>query len=335
MLTHDDQGKPMKTIAVGIAVCFAVVGVGIAGAQVVAQGYPTRPVKIVVPFAPGGVADVMGRVLGQKLSDALRQQFYIDNHAGAGGNIGTGIVATAASDGYTILITSSSFVVNPSLHAKIPYDPRKDFVPVTIAAVSPNVLVVNSSYPAKSVQELVALIKKLPGDSNFASAGVGTTPHLSGELFRLSQGLEMVHVPFNGAGPALQSVVGGHTPIAFLSLPAVISLASSGTVRVLAITSSERSTVLPDVPTMAEAGYSGQEAETLLLVLVPAATPKEIVALLNHEIVKIIAQPDVKKRFETLGFTPVGMSSKDSATRINEELEKWAKVIHNAHIQER
>jgi tripartite-type tricarboxylate transporter receptor subunit TctC len=178
------------------------------------------------------------------------------------------------------------------------------------------------------------LIQKSPGNSSFASAGVGTTPHLSGELFRLSLGLDMVHVPFNGAGPALQSVAGGHTPVAFTSLPSVISLATAGTVRVLAITSAQRSTALPDVPTMAEAGYSGQEAETLLLVLVPAATPTEIVALLNRAIVKIIAQPDVKQRFETLGFTPVGLSSEDSAKRINEELGKWAKVIRDAHIQE-
>jgi tripartite-type tricarboxylate transporter receptor subunit TctC len=324
----------MKSVVATPALALALIGVGFAPAQVAAQSYPNRSVRILVPFAPGGVADVMGRVLGQKLSETLGQQFYVDNHGGAGGNIGTSIVAAAAPDGYTILITSSSFVVNPSLNSKTAYDPRKDFAPVTIAAVSPNVLVVTASHPAKSVQELVALIKKSQGNSSFASAGVGTTPHLSGELFRLSLNLDMVHVPFNGAGPALQSVVGGHTPVAFTSLPSVVALANAGTVRVLAITSAERSTALPDVPTMAEAGYGGQEAETMLLVLLPAATPKEIVALLNRAIVKIIAQPDVKQRFEALGFTPVGMSPEDSAKRINNELSKWAKVIRDAGIQE-
>src|SRR5215813_10709803 len=217
-----------------------------------AGGYPDHPVKVIVPFAAAGPTDVMARLIAQKLSQDLGKQFYVENQPGAGGNIGMANAAKAAPDGYTILVVSSSYVVNPSLYAKVTYDPYKDFIPITVAGDSPNVLVVNPSLPVKNVKELVDLIKANPGKYTFASAGSGTTPHLSGELFKLSYGLDLVHVPFNGAGPAIQSAVGGHTPIAFTALPPAAPMVRGGQLRALAVTSAARSSALPDVPTMEE-----------------------------------------------------------------------------------
>jgi tripartite-type tricarboxylate transporter receptor subunit TctC len=296
--------------------------------------YPSRPVRVIVPFAPGGVVDVMARLLTQKLSDAMGKSFYIDNIGGAGGNIGTRNAAAAAKDGYTILITSSSFVVNPSLHAKVPYDPIGDFSPISIAAASPNVLVVNPGETSKSVKELVEAIKMAPGKYSFASAGVGTTPHLSGELFKLSAGLNLVHVPFAGAGPALQSTVGGHTPMAFSALPSAVALIKGGSLRALAVTSPQRVDALADVPTMAEAGFPGQEAETLLFIFAPAGTPNEIVDRLSTELRKLLATRDVRDQFATLGFSALATTPEQSSQRVREELAKWAKVITEANLRQ-
>jgi tripartite-type tricarboxylate transporter receptor subunit TctC len=277
---------------------------------------------------------VMGRLLAQKLSEATGKNFYIDNIGGAGGNIGTRTAAAAPKDGYTIAITSSSFVVNPSLHAKVPYDPIQDFAPITIAAVSPNVVVVHPSEAATSVKQLVESIRQTPSKYSFASAGVGTTPHLSGELFRLSAGLDLVHVPFTGAGPALQSTVGGHTLIAFSALPPAVPLVRNGSLRALASTSAKRLNALPDVPTLAEQGFSGQEAETLLFVLAPADTPADVVNWLNGEIRKIVERPDVQRQFDTLGFTALATTPGDSAERIRLEIAKWSKVIKDANLRQ-
>jgi tripartite-type tricarboxylate transporter receptor subunit TctC len=296
-----------------------------------AQGYPNRPVRILVPFAPGGVTDVMARLLAQKLSENLGKEFFVDNRAGAGGNIGTGVAASAPADGYTLVLTSSSYVINPAIHAKIPYDPEKDLTPVTISAVSPNIVTVNPSLPVRSIAELIAYVRQ-SGKASFASAGVATTPHLSGELFRLSLDLDMVHVPFGGAGPALQSAIAGHTPIAFTGFPPAVPLVKAGSLRALAVTSARRLATLPDLPTMAEAGVPDQEAETMLIILVPSATPKDIVALLHREIAKIIALPEIRQRLETLGFEPLASTPADSATRIRQELSRWAKVVRDAKI---
>jgi tripartite-type tricarboxylate transporter receptor subunit TctC len=309
-----------------------VVALVVAG-PAVAQTYPSKPVKVIVPFAPAGPTDVIARLLGQKLSEALGQQFVVENQAGAGGNIGIGNAAKAAPDGYTILVVSSSFVVNPSLYDKIPYDPNSDFAPITMAAASPNVLVVNPSVPAKTVKELVALINANPGKYSYAMPGAGTTPHLSGELLKLSAKLDLVTVPFNGAGPAVQSVVGGHTPIGFTALPPTTPQVKAGTLRALAVTGAKRSAALPDVPTMAEAGFPGQEADTLQGVLVPAATPKEIVALLHRELVKAIAAPDLQQRFAELGFDAAGTTPEQFAAQIKDEIAKWGKVIRAADIK--
>jgi tripartite-type tricarboxylate transporter receptor subunit TctC len=298
-----------------------------------ASGYPDHPVKVIVPFAAAGPTDVMARLIAQKLSDHLGKQFYVENQPGAGGNIGMASAAKASPDGYTILFVSSSYVVNPSLYAKIPYDPYTDFIPITVAGDSPNVLVVNPSLPVKNVKELVDLIKANPRKYSFASAGTGTTPHLSGELFKLTFGLDLVHVPFNGAGPAIQSTVAGHTPIAFTALPPAAPLAKGGQLRALAVTGKTRSETLPDVPTMEEAGIKGQEADTLQGVLVPAHTPKDITDRLYHEIVKIVHEPDVKEKFAALGFDPVANSPEEFTAQIKVEIAKWGKVIKDANIK--
>jgi tripartite-type tricarboxylate transporter receptor subunit TctC len=315
-----------------IPALFIVLGLLGLGMAPAAAAYPDRPVKVIVPFAPAGPTDVMARLIAQKLSENLKQQFYIENHAGAGGNIGMMAAAKAAPDGYTILVASSSFVVNPSLYAKNPYDPYKDFLPVTLAAASPNILVVHPDVPAKSVKELVALIKKEPGKYPIANPGVGTTPQLAAELFKLTFALDATSVPFNGAGPAIQSAVAGHTPVAFTALPPTAPQVQGEKLRGLAVTSAKRSSALPDVPTMAEAGVNDQESETMQGIFVPAGTPKEIVDLLNREIAKVMALPDVKAKCAQLGFDVVANSPDEFSAYIKKEVEKWGRVIKDAKI---
>ena len=225
-----------------------------------AQNYPARPVRAIVPFAPGGPADVFARLVTLNLSRSLGQQFYVENQPGAGGNLGMGAGARAASDGYTIMVVSTSYVVNPSLYPKIPYDPFKDFAPVTLGAVSPNILVVHPSIPAGTVKELIAFLKANPGKYSFAHSGVGTTPQLSGEMFKHSQNLDLVSVPFNGSAPAIQSALAGHTPIAFTVLTPAVPQVKEGKLRALAVTTPKRSPALPDVPTLAEAGLPDPES---------------------------------------------------------------------------
>ncbi len=298
-----------------------------------AQGWPAHPVRVIVPFAPGGPTDVMARILAIKLSESLGQQFVVENRPGAGGNIGMGLVAKAAPDGYTVLVASSSYVVNPSLYAKPGYDPYKDFAPVTVAAASPNVIVVHPSVQAKTLHELVELIRANPGKFSYAQPGTGTTPHLSGELFKLTFKLDIVNIPFNGAGPAVTSTVGNQTPVAVVAMPPATPHIKSGALRALAVTGARRSGALPDVPTMAEAGAPGQEAETMQGVLVPAGTPREIIDRLQREIAKIVALPDVKQRLSTLGFDPVASTPEEFAVYIKSEIAKWAKVIREANIK--
>jgi tripartite-type tricarboxylate transporter receptor subunit TctC len=302
-------------------------------AQTRPGNYPDKPVKVIVPFAPAGPTDVVARLIAAKLSERTGKQFYIENVTGAGGNTGMGQAARAAPDGYTILFVSSSYVVNPSLYPKVPYDPYKDFIPVTVAGDAPNILLVHPSVPAKTVKELIDYIKANPGKVSYGSAGTGTTPHLSGELFRLSQNLDIVHVPFSGAGPAIQALAGGHTPMAFTSLPPAIPLIQDGTIRALAVSSAKRVAALPNVPTLAEAGLPDQEADTLQAVLVPAGTPRPIVDFLYREIKAIVALPDIKERFEVLGLDPVTNTPEEFAAQIRKEIAKWGKVIRDANIK--
>jgi tripartite-type tricarboxylate transporter receptor subunit TctC len=297
------------------------------------QTYPTRPVRLIVAFAPGGVTDTFARLMAQKLGEHLGQQFFVENITGATGNIGTGQAARAAPDGYTLLFAFSSYVVNPTLFNKVPYDPYKDFEPVTLAVSSTTVLTVHPSVPAKSVKDLVALIKANPGKYSYSSAGAGTQAHLAGEQFRLSLGLDLVHVPYNGGGPAIAAVVGGHTPIGFSSPAASIPQIREGNVRALAITRKTRSQILPDVPTMIEAGYPQIEGDSWVGVLVPAGTPKNIIGLLNREVVKIIALPDMKVRLGELGYDPVASTPEEFANRIKVEVEAWGRVIRAANLK--
>ena len=298
-----------------------------------AQAYPTRPVRAVVAFAPGGTTDTFARVMAQKLTDQFGKQFYVENIAGATGNIGTAQVAKAPPDGYAILFAFSSHVVNPTLFARVPYDPIKDFEPVTLAVASTTVLTVNPSVPAKTVKELVELIKTNPGKYSFGSAGAGTQAHLAGELFRLSLGLDLVHVPFGGGGPAVAAVVAGHTPISFVSPQAAMQHVREGTVRALAVTSKTRSQIFPDVPTMTEAGYPQIEGDGWVGMLVPAGTPAEMIAVLYRESTKILAQEDMKERLAALGYDIVASTPKEFSTRIAAEIEMWAKVIRAANIK--
>jgi tripartite-type tricarboxylate transporter receptor subunit TctC len=295
-------------------------------------GYPDRPVKIIVPFAAAGPTDVVARLIANKLSEKLGQQFYIENVAGAGGNLGMGAAAKAPPDGHTILFVSSSYTVNTSLYVKAPYDPDKDFAPVTKAAGSPNGLFVHPDIPAKSVKELVELLRANPGKYTFASPGVGTTPHLSSELFKLTFGLDFALAPFPGGAPSIQSVVAGHTPMCFQAIPPATQLVKDGKLRALAVTAAARSPALPDVPTLDELGIKDQEAETMQGVLLPAGTPKPIVDLLQTEIARIVHLPDVKEKLLAVGLEPNGMSQAAFADYIKMDIAKWKKVIVDAKI---
>jgi tripartite-type tricarboxylate transporter receptor subunit TctC len=298
-----------------------------------AQGYPNHPVRVVVGFPAGGPTDVIARLVAQHLSESLGQQFFVENIPGAGGNTAAGQVARAAPDGYTIMGISTGFLVNPSLYAKVPYDPIKDFAAVTLVAASPNVVVVNPSVPAKTLPELVQLIRDNPGKYSYAGPGVGSTPHLGGELFRLTYKLDLVHVPFTGAAPAVQATIGGHTPIAFTALPSSLSAIKAGQVRAIGLASSERAEQIPDVPTFAEEGVKDQEADTLTGIVAPAGTPKEIVNLLAREIAGSVARSDVRERLAALGFRPVANTPDEFAARIRVEMEKWGKVVRDANLR--
>jgi tripartite-type tricarboxylate transporter receptor subunit TctC len=297
-----------------------------------AQKYPAKPVKMIVPFAAGGVTDIVGRIVAQGLSEKLGQQFYIENHAGAGGNIGMANAAKSAGDGYTILIASSSIVVNPSLYNKVPYDITKDFIPVTKAGGSPNAWMVHPSFPAKTMQDLIAMMKKEPGKVTVGSPGTGTTPSLSIDLLRLTLNLDFVTVPFSGGGPMTQALLGNHTPVGCGAIGNSMNLINEGKLRALAVTSKDR---LPgsSIPTLAESGIKDQEAETMTGVFVPAGTPKEVVALLQKEISAIVNEPKIKARMLELGVVASGDSSEDFTKYVKDEVAKWKGVIEKAHIK--
>lgn len=295
--------------------------------------YPEHSVRVVVGFTAGGPTDVIARIIAERLSTSTGQQFYVDNRPGAGSNIASAEVAKAAPDGYTIIVVSTGFMVNMSLYAHVPYDAVKDFAPITMVAYSPNVVLVNRSVPASNVRELIELIKANPNKYSFAGPGIGSTPHLSGELFKQKFGLDMVHVPFPGAAQAISSAIAGHTPIAFTALPPALANIQEGKLRALALLAVKRSREIPNVPTMQEAGYPDQEADTLTGVLAPAGTPSEIVDLLHREIAKAVADPGVRDRLSKLGFEPVANKPEEFGARIKSEIAKWGKVIHDANLR--
>ncbi len=320
----------MTQIVGAVAWSMALLVAGIAHAQ---TGYPNRPVRVIAPFAPGGPVDAVARVIAPKLSERLGQQLYVENHPGGSGNIGTALVAKAPADGYTLLVISSTLVVNPSLNAKLGFDTLTDLAPVTLVGVSPQVLLVHPSVPATSLKELVAWVKASPGKYSYAHAGLGTPGYLAGEMLKQAFGLDLVAVSFNGGGPAITATIGGHTPILYTSISTAAGHVKQGTVRALAVTSSERSPALPEVPTLAEAGAPDQVSDIIVGVLAPGATPPDIVARLHREIVAIVALPDVRERLAALGFTPIASTPKEFAERIRWEIEKWAKVIRAADIK--
>jgi tripartite-type tricarboxylate transporter receptor subunit TctC len=324
---HSANRRQFLHLLAGAAALSAVPG------HASAQAWPSRPVRIIVPFQPGGSTDIFARLAAQKLSEQFGKQFYVENVAGATGNVGTAQAARSAPDGHTLLIAFSSYVVNPTLFPKLPFDPDKDFAPVTLAVAAPNLVTVNPSLPARDLKELVALIKANPGKYTYTSGGVGTQAHLLAEMLRLSQGLDIVHVPFNGAAPAIASAMAGHTPIAWATIASAKQALEAGQLRALAVASKTRSQLLADVPTTAEAGYPDIQGDSWVGLLAPAGTPNEIIGAVQREIAKIIALPDVKERLPTLGFEAVGSTPQEFATRIKVETEMWGKVIRAANIK--
>lgn len=297
------------------------------------DAYPSRPIRVIVPFAPGGVTDTIARLWAQRMSQALGQQLYVENHGGGASNLGTGLAAHQPADGYTILVAASSFAVNPSLYTKVPYDPLKDFTPVTLLAQTPGVVIVNPELPAKTINELIALVRANPGKYSYGMSGIGTPNHLQGELLKLAYKLDLTTVPFAGGAPAIQSTIAGHTPIAFVALTSVPALVAGGQLRALAVSGTHRSAVLPDVPTMAEAGISGHEADTFTGLFMPAGTPREIVDRIYAETVKVLAIPEFKEHLAKLGAEPDPVSPEQFAARLKDEIALWGRVIADAHIE--
>jgi tripartite-type tricarboxylate transporter receptor subunit TctC len=299
----------------------------------VAQSYPARPVRMIVPFSPGGPVDVCTRMIAQRLSERLGNQFYVENVPGAGGNIGAGQAAKARPDGHTILLNTNNHVINPSLFAKVPYDPFRDFDAVTLMVSFASAFSVHPSVPAGTVNEMVALIRANPGKYSFASAGLGTPSHLLGEQFRVSLGLDMVHVPYGGSGPAALSAVAGHTPIAFAALSAAAPQALDGKLRILAVMSNHRAEAFPDALTIAEAGYPGMDGDGWIGVFVPAGTPKDIIGVLHREVAAIMTLAAVKEQMATLGLDPVANTPEQFDARLHLEVDKWSKIIRAANLR--
>ncbi|HEV2563649.1 MAG TPA: tripartite tricarboxylate transporter substrate binding protein [Microvirga sp.] len=291
--------------------------------------YPSRPVRLIVPFTPGGTTDIFARLVGEKLSQSLGQQFVIENRGGAGGNIGTDAVAKADPDGYTLVMgTVGTHAINPSLYAKMPYDALNDFAPVAYVAGVPNLMVVSpKKVKATTVQEFIAEAKAAPGKMTMASSGNGTSIHLSGELFKQMTGIEMPHVPYRGSGPAVNDLIGGQVDVMFDNLPSSIEQVRSGNLRALAVTSSKRSPAIPDKPTLAEAGLTGFEASSWFALFAPKGTPSEITTKLNQEVRKALETPELQKRFADLGGEIRPMSPDELMAYVRAEHEKWAKVV--------
>jgi tripartite-type tricarboxylate transporter receptor subunit TctC len=306
---------------------------GLASSQVRAAGYPDRPVKIIVPFAPAGPTDIMARVLSRHLGEALGGSVIVENKAGAGGNIGIGAAAHADPDGYTLLVTSSAYVVNPGLYEKIPYDPYKDFAPIAELGTSPNVILAGPKLGINSIAELIARAKANPNELNYASPGIGTTPHLSGELLKIVGGIQLTHVPFSGAGPAIQAVLGGITQLACAALPPAHPYIESGALKALAVTGARRWFDLPEVPTMVELGYKDFIADTFQGFLAPVKTPPDIVARLSAGALKILKTPGIADQLRNDGFEVIANGPDGMRKRIEDEVPKWRDVVAKAGIK--
>ncbi|HEX9685506.1 MAG TPA: tripartite tricarboxylate transporter substrate binding protein [Burkholderiales bacterium] len=292
-----------------------------------AQGYPAGPVRVIVPFPPGGGVDGTGRLISHKLSEALGKQFVVDNRPGANGMIGSELAAKAAKDGYTLMVNGANLVTTPSLYRKVTYDPVRDFEPVSLIALAPNVLVVHPSLPAKSVKELIALTRARPGEVNYAGSGSGSTPHLAAELFNTLAKVTMVHVPYRGTGPAIVGLMSGEASVMFMPTTNAVSLVRAGRLRALAVTSRERVPALAGLPTVAESGLKGYESSQWYGLLAPAGTPADVLGLLNAQIMRIMQAPDMRQRLTGEGLVAVGSTREQFAAHVEAERVKWAKVI--------
>jgi tripartite-type tricarboxylate transporter receptor subunit TctC len=298
-----------------------------------AAGYPDRPITVIVPFAPGGPTDIMARILGTHLGEALGGTIVVENRPGGGGNIGIGIAAHAEPDGYTLLITSSAYVVNPGLYARIPYDPYKDFASIAELGTSPNVILVNPKLGVNSIADLIARAKANPNELNYASPGLGTTPHLSGELFKIVGQVEITHVPFSGAGPAIQAILSGTTQVAFAALPPAHPHIESGALKALAVTGTHRWFDLPEVPTMVELGYKDFVSDTFQGFLAPAKTPSLVIELLSAKSLAILKTPKIAEQLRNDGFEVLANGPEGMRRRIEEEVPKWRDLIVKAGIK--
>jgi tripartite-type tricarboxylate transporter receptor subunit TctC len=298
-----------------------------------AQSYPSAPIRIVVPFPPGGGTDILARILAQKLNEASGQPAVVDNRAGAGGTIGSALVAKSSADGHTILIMPAGIAAHASLYKTLPYDPARDLAPVSRLASGPLVLVVHPSMPAKSIKEFTALAKKRPNEINFGSAGSGTLPHLSAELFNAMSGIRMIHIPYKGAGAAVTDLVAGRVPVYFMNILQSLSLINAGKLRALGVTTPQRTPIAPDIPAIAEAGLPGYDMTNWYGMFVPAATPREVTAKLNAEVVRILQLPELKKRMDQDGMVVVASTPEQFREFFARETQKFGKVIETAGIK--
>jgi tripartite-type tricarboxylate transporter receptor subunit TctC len=316
--------------AAAVAVLFATVNAG----PTEAQNYPTRPVRVIVPYPAGGPTDAIARIIAQKLSEKNGVQFYVENMPGAGATIGIGNAANAAPDGHTMLITTQDLIVQAVLRSKIPYDPFKSFAPIGLAVKGPEMLVVNPSVSAKDAKELLALLKANPGKFTYATPGFGTTPHLVCEhLFRITNGLDVTHVPFQGGAPAVQATLAGHTQIFMNVIPTVAPSVRQGTLRAVGVASKERSRFFPDVPTLHELGIPNHESEYWVAALFPAGTGKDKVEQLERQIIEILKMPDVQERLTVLGFDAASSTSEELARQMKAEFDKWGALVRASNIK--
>ncbi|MET0164953.1 MAG: tripartite tricarboxylate transporter substrate binding protein [Vicinamibacterales bacterium] len=314
------------------ALTFAAAMMGGAVSIVHAQTYPDKPIRIIVPYTPGGFNDTLARTVGQKLQEAWGQPVIVDNRPGGGTLIGTEMAAKAAPDGYTLYMVPFAFAVNPSLYKKLPYDSLKDFAPITLAASTPNLLVVNPALTVNSVKEVIALAKSKPGKLNYASTGNGSSNHLSMEKFKMMAGVDITHIPYKGSGPAVTDLMGGQVDLMFDNIPNVLPHVKSGKLKMIAVTSPNRSPHVPDVPTVSESGVPGYEVSVWFGIAAPGGTPKPIITKLNAEIVKILNMPDVKQKFAAQGVDVIGSTPERFAVYIKEQMEEWGKVVKAAGV---
>jgi len=297
------------------------------------EAWPSRPIRFILPFPPGGGTDILGRLIAERLSASLGQPVVTENRGGAGGNVGAEAAARSSPDGYTIVLVAPSLAISPTLYSKINYDPVKDFAPVSLVATVPNVMITQASLPVQSLQEFIAFAKAKPGALNFGSGGAGTSNHLAGELFNIVTGAKLVHIPYKGVNLAMQDVLAGNVHLVFIGIPAAAPHIKAGKLRALALVAPQRSSALPDVPTVAEAGLRDFEVTTWYGVLAPAGTPRSVISRLNAELVKIMHSPDLKEKLAATGTDPLTSTPEEFAAYIQREIVKWGEVVRKAGVK--